>query len=630
MRAKPQSFGLLTPVDVMQQAHALAQAGDLSGAARLCRDVLNRSPAHFYALFMLGTIEGQAGRHSEAEELLRRAIKVEPRSAEALASYGDVLLELKRPKEALEALNRSLKLEPRNVNALIYRGLALAETGETEAALKDFDRALLIQPQSVFALHNRANILIQLERHQDARRSVDAVLRLAPGHLPALANQALILIREKKYGEALSAIDRALAAQPNDAHLWSLKGDALRELAKLDDAFAAYQKALALKPDQPEVLLNCANVLMDRGRLEDALSSCEQAIKTRPDYVAAILLKANILLNLHRSDAAFAAYDEAVNTDPDYAEAHYHRGSALLLHGKLEAGWRDFEHRWKVQARASDKPVLKGAEWHGEPLEGRSIVVYSEQGLGDTIQFARFLKPVIERGGKLTFLCHPNLKRLFRSLAGEFEITGTVEGDRHFDFQCALMSIPHRLGLETIPDEVPYLKAEEALVEKWRERIGGKAYKVGIAWQGNPIGQIDRGRSVPLVEFAPLAALPGIRLISLQRHHGLKQLGRLPSDMNVETLGAFDEGDAAFVDTAAIMQCLDLIVVSDSAAAHLAGALDKPVWVALKDIPDWRWMLARPDSPWYPTMRLFRQTAAGDWHAVFAQMAEALRHEVTQ
>ena len=630
MPTEPKSFGLLTPVDVMQQAHALAQAGDFSGAARLCRDVLNRSPTHFYALFMLGTIEGQAGRHAEAESLLKRAIALQPRSAEALASYGDVLLELKRPAEALEALNRSLKLEPRNVNALIYRGLALAETGEQKAALKDFDRALLIQPQSVFALHNRANVLIQLERYQDARRSIDAVLRLAPSHSPALANHAVVLIREKKYGEALSAIDRALTAQPNDPHLLSLKGDALRELSRLDQALAAYEKALALKPDQPEVLLSCANVLMDRGRLEDALASCEQAIKLKPDYVAAILLKANILLNLRRSDAAFAAYDEAVNTDPAYAEAHYHRGSAHLLHGKLEAGWRDFEHRWKVKDRASDKPVLTGAEWHGEALDGRSIIIYSEQGLGDTIQFARFLKPVIARGGKLTFLCHPNLTRLFRSLAGEFEITGAVEAGRRFDFQCALMSIPHRLGLETIPAELPYLKAEQMLIEKWREQIGSRGSKVGISWQGNPIGQIDRGRSVPLIKFAPLAAIPGVRLIGLQRHHGLDQLDDLPTGMKVEKLDAFDEGDDAFIDTAAIMQCLDLIIVSDSAAAHLAGALARPVWVALKEIPDWRWMLARADSPWYPTMRLFRQPASGNWDAVFAHMADALSREVTQ
>jgi tetratricopeptide (TPR) repeat protein len=609
----------------MQQAHALAQAGDFSGAAKLCRDILSRTPAHFYALFMLGTIEGQAGRYAEAESLLKRAIKLEPRSAEALSSYGDVLIELKRPEDAVEALSKALALEPRNVNALIYRGLALAETGESEAALKDFDKALLVQPQSVFALHNRANVLIQLGRFQDAARSIEAVLRLAPGHVPALTNRALVLLNDKRHGDALTAIDSALKLEPHNPHLLSHRGDALRELGRQDEALAAYRSALAIKPDLPEDLLNCANILMDRGKLEEALSHCEQAIKVKPDYAGAILLKANILLNLGRDEAAFASYDEAVGVNPDFAEAHYHRGSALLLHGKFEAGWRDFEHRWGVKDRASDKPALTGAEWQGEPLEGRGIVIYSEQGLGDTIQFARFLKPVLAMGGKITFLCHPNLKRLFEPFAREMEVTGLVDAGRRFDYQCALMSIPHRLGIQSIPNDVPYLAAEESLIAKWRERIGAGGYKIGIAWQGNPKGQIDRGRSLPLAKFAPLAEVAGVRLISLQKHHGLDQLERLPRTMKVETLGPFDEGEDAFADTAAIMECLDLIVVSDSAAAHLAGALARPVWVVLKDLPDWRWMLERSDSPWYPTMRLFRQPAASDWDGAFLKIADALR-----
>jgi len=283
-----------------------------------------------------------------------------------------------------------------------------------------------------------------------------------------------------------------------------------------------------------------------------------------------------------------------------------------------------------VADRASDKPRLDAAEWRGEPLAGRSIVIYSEQGLGDTIQFARFLKPVLETRAKLTFLCHPNLTRLFQPFARDMEVTGFVDSGRPFDFQCALMSIPHRLMIHDIPHDVPYLAAEKPLVEKWRARIGRGGYKLGIAWQGNPKGLIDRGRSVPLAKFAPLGAVPGVRLISLQKNHGLDQLDRLPEGIKVETLGAFDEGENAFVDTAAIMQCLDLIVVSDSAAAHLAGALAKPVWVALKDMPDWRWMLKRADSPWYPTMRLFRQSAPGDWEGVFANMANELRLRTTR
>jgi hypothetical protein len=229
-------------------------------------------------------------------------------------------------------------------------------------------------------------------------------------------------------------------------------------------------------------------------------------------------------------------------------------------------------------------------------------------------------------GARVTFLCHPRLVRLFRPFAASMEVTGFCEADRRFDFQCALMSLPERFGvaLGDLPGTVPYLFAETVLVEQWRPRLGDRGFRIGICWQGNPLGKIDKGRSIPLAKYQPLGAVPDVRLISLQKTHGLDQLAQLPAGMRVETLGAFDEGKDAFIDTAAIMQSLDLIITSDTATAHLAGALGRPAWVALKHIPDWRFMLERGDSPWYPTMRLFRQPARDDWDSVFAAMAEAL------
>jgi hypothetical protein len=253
-------------------------------------------------------------------------------------------------------------------------------------------------------------------------------------------------------------------------------------------------------------------------------------------------------------------------------------------------------------------------------------VVYSEQGMGDAIQFARFLPRLAASGAKVTFLCHPGLLRLFRTLAPEMEVTDLCGPHRRFDFQCALMSLPERFGvaLGDLPGNVPYLFAESALVAQWHTRIGDAGFKIGICWQGNPLGKIDKGRSIPLAKYQPLAAVPGVRLISLQKTHGLDQLANLPGGMVVETLGRFDEDDDAFIDTAAIMQSLDLVITSDTSTAHLAGALGRPTWVAVKHMPDWRWMLERGDSPWYPSMRLFRQPAPGDWYSVFAAMAEAL------
>ena len=645
----------------MQRAHGLAQSGDLAGAAQLCRTILAREPSHFYALFMLGTIEGEFRQFDQAAEHLGRAVQVDPRSSEALTSYGNVLLEQKRHDDAIAILSKALRLQPGNLNALIYRGLGLAEIGRNEAALKDFDRALQLDPQSVFALHNRANALIALNRHKDARANVETLLRLAPGYVPALSNYAILLTSEKKHREALAVLDRALAAEANNPELMNARGHALSALKRYEEALASYDKAVRMKPDSEgyqisrgnllaelgrhvealavyekaialnpksaEAHLNRANMLMEQNRLKEALESCENSIALKPDYAPALVLKGNLLLHQGRPDDALAAYDRAVAERPDYPEAHYHRGSALLLRGHFERGWRDFEHRWQVADCGFDRPVLQAREWRGEKLGGRSIVVYSEQGMGDAIQFARFLPRLAASGAKVTFLCHPNLVRLFRPLAAEMEVTAFCDAERRFDFQCALMSLPERFGttLGDLAGNVPYLVAENALVEKWRTRIGDAGFRIGLCWQGNPIGKIDRGRSIPLAKYQPLGAVAGVRLISLQKTHGLDQLAHLRAGMTVETLGSFDEGDDAFIDTAAIMQNLDLVITSDTATAHLAGALGRPVWVAIKHMPDWRWMLERGDSPWYPSMRLFRQPARDDWDNVFAAMAEALR-----
>jgi tetratricopeptide (TPR) repeat protein len=645
--------------DAMSRAHRLAVAGDLAGAAALCRRILAQAPRHFYALFMLGSIEAQAGRSAEAEALLSRALAVNPQSVEAATVYGDVLSGLERHAEAVEALSRALKLQPNNLNALIYRGIALAALERREDALADFGAALRQDPRSVFALHNRANVLIALGRANDAAPDIARVLALAPDFVPGIANRATLLLGQRLYEHALAEISRGLRLDAKNPGLWRLRAQALSGLGRHEEAVAASAKALELsataetllshgntllaaarhaeaaaaldcavaaKPDFAEAHLSRANALMELERLDDALAAAATALEARPGYAAAHLLRGNILLHLRRESESLASYEAAVTADPAFADAYYHRGSARLLTGDMHEGWRDFEHRWNAEDCGFNRPALRAPEWRGEPLSGRSLIVYSEQGLGDTIQFARFLPRLTAMGARVTFLCHPNLRRLFKTLASDMETIAACDPARPFHFQCALMSLPLHLGigLDDLPGRVPYLAPEIERAAQWRARLGEEGFTVGISWQGNPKGKIDRGRSIPLAEFAPLAAIPGVRLISVQKTHGLDQLARVPAGMRVETLGAFDEDGDALVDTAAIMESLDLIVTSDTATAHLAGALARPVWVALQSVPDWRWMLDREDSPWYPTMRLFRQRARGDWKGIFARMAHAL------
>ena len=360
--------------------------------------------------------------------------------------------------------------------------------------------------------------------------------------------------------------------------------------------------------------------------LEEAVANFDRAIALKPDFAQALSKRGNALREMHRLDEALRSFDQAIALKPDFASAIKNRGMTLLFMGRLRQGWADYEWRWK-ETEGGKRPKLAAPVWRGENLEGRRIVVFSEQGLGDIIQFVRYLPLLVRRGADVTCLVTPKLARLLRPLEQRIAIAASVDGPQVFDFQCAMMSLPDRFGTElsSIPASVPYLFPEDRLICDWRGRLGAQGFKVGINWQGSPERKLDRGRAIPPGAFAPLAQIEGVRLISLQKNHGSDRPVDAPVGLAVETLGGtFDSGPDAFVDTAAVMANLDLIVTSDTSIAHLAGALGRPVWVGLKHDPDWLWMLERSDSPWYPTMRLFRQQSPGDWNSVLQGMTSEL------
>ena len=329
-------------------------------------------------------------------------------------------------------------------------------------------------------------------------------------------------------------------------------------------------------------------------------------------------------------DEALASYREALRLKPDYADAHFNRSLPLLVQGRFEEGWAEYEWRWRsevflVQGHA--RPALAKREWDGSPLQGRTILLHVEQGLGDTIQFARYASLLKQQGaGQVLLACPPELQRLMRRCRDIDQIvTETPFPD--FDVGVFLLSLPHLLGttsIERIPADIPYIDCDPEWVESWEARLASlegqrPALRVGIAWQGNPGHKTDRWRSVALEQFAPLAELPGVRLVSLQKGLGREQLDKLPGlaiDLGAELTD--------LADTAAVVSCLDLVITVDTALAHLAGAMGKPVWVILPVVPDWRWLLQREDSPWYPSMRLFRQAARGQWNEVFGRIKTML------
>ena len=397
------------------------------------------------------------------------------------------------------------------------------------------------------------------------------------------------LVELRRFGEALTAIDGVLARDPANADAMVVRGQILFEL------------------DRPTEALQVADDLHGRG-----LGGSKTPI-----------VRAAALWRLGRRDEAIAAGEDGVRRYPDDVQIHQALSQHYLGAGDLVRGWAEYEFRADSFDRKQAAIETMAPRWRGEDVAGKTVLVLTEQGIGDTIQFARFLISLHRLGAKVKVLVQPAMMRLARSLPAPvvwFDAVGEVG---RFDFQIPLLSLPgvFRTSLETIPNDGPYLFPEPALVAEWRERLGNEGFRIGVVWQGNPNYRNDRHRSVPLSFYEPLARVPGVRLISLQAVHGLDQLARLPPGMTVESLGdKITANPDGISEIAAVMANLDLVVSSDTAMAHLAGALGRPVWVALSSDPDWRWLFDRDDSPWYPTMRLFRQTTLGDW-------AERLRRD---
>jgi tetratricopeptide (TPR) repeat protein len=451
------------------------------------------------------------------------------------------------------------------------------------------------------------------------RRALELDASLVVGHV----NFGKLLFAAGRFAEALASFQTARMLAPNDPDAWCSCAGTLRELGRLEEAIEAAERALELRHDFPEAAINLGNALLKLDRSEEAFEVYLRAAEPGPCLAKALLGQALALRSLGRFSEAMVAFDRAAALGNREAVAG--KGCLMLTLGDFENGLEGYEARWLKGKSLAEALGTRFETWTG-PERGERVLVLNDHGLGDTIQFFRYLPLMAAAGVDATFVCPPRLRRLLSSKAKTRFVDFPPHGEP-FDAQIAISSLPHAFGtrVETIPAAVPYLAAEPGLREMWLKRIGAKGFKIGVVWQGNPDPEADRARSMPLTALAPLASLAGVRLISLQKGFDEEQLSHLPPSMRIETLGAdFDAGADAFVDTAAAMTCLDLVVTCDTSIAHLAGALAVPVWVALKSDAEWRWLTGRADSPWYPTMRLFRQTRRGVWSDVFEAMAGEL------
>jgi tetratricopeptide (TPR) repeat protein len=571
------------------------QAGRLADAERAYRQLLAQQPNHREALHLLGILSAQSGRPTAAVELIRLAIQVDPEFADAHYNLGNVYKTLGQLDEAVASYHNAIRLKPHFAEAHNNLGLALKDKGRVDEAIAFYEQAIRFKPEFTEAHNNLGNSLENAGRIDEAMGSYQQAIRLKPNF--ALAHYNL--------------------------------GNALRRAGRIKDAIASYKKAIQLKPDLAGAYNNLGNVFRENGQLDDAIAAFKNAVALIPTGSAE--MQANLSLALKDKGLfgeAIAACRWAIALHPDYAEAHFHLSSLLLTTGAFAEGWNEFEWRWIYKGFPPPRRNFTQAQWDGSLLEGRTLLIDTEQGFGDAIQFVRYLPLVAHRSGKIILECQPELVRLFESLTVNCQIIPRGNSLPMFDLHCPLLSLPRvfKTDASNIPARVPYIFVRENECRKWDDRLAAQSAKdlnVGVAWAGSRTNSDDHNRSIQLAMLAPLSQAREVLFVSLQKGEASAQAQHPPPGLE---LMDWTSQLTDFADTAALISQLDLVITVDTAIAHLAGAMGKPVWVLLPFVPDWRWLLDRDDSPWYPTMRLFRQPTPADWKEVIDQVSYALSH----
>ncbi len=607
---------------------ALEKQGDSLAAAECFRRAIEIEPRYARGHYNLGVNLARRGMREEAFHALSHAIDAAPDYAEAHYALAMTHQQLGQTERARVEYERALALRPNWAEAASSLGSLLQSIGQLDEAAAMYERALAANPHYAEAIYNQGTLL-KLRGNLDAALArYQSAIAAKPNFPEAHFNLGTLLQRARKLPEARAAYQEALRWRPTYALAHNNLGNVLREQRELEQAIACYDKALEFDPRNAQTLINLGSAWHERGSLEKALACYDQAMQLNPVSSEVYNNLGTALRDMNREADALAAFERSIELDPHVAEPHYNRGLMLLARERFREGWPEFA--WRGSCKNYPRREFAGPPWNGEPLSGGTLLVHAEQGFGDTIQFVRFLSQVRERVGRVVLEVQPQLVPLLAQ-SGISEAIASGAELPQADAHVPLLDLASLFVKSTteISGE-PYLKADQARIETWRNRITKiSGYKVGIAWQGNRDYVTDRWRSIPLAHFAPLAKQAGVSLVSLQKGFGSEQLAEFCEAWPVLDLAAeLDNEGGAFLDTAAAMLSLDLVITSDTGIAHLAGALGVPVWVALPLVPDWRWFREREDSPWYASMRLFRQRTAGDWDDVFARIAAALAEQI--
>lgn len=560
------------------------QAGRAAEAANAYQQILTQHPNHPEALHLLGLVVAQSGQIDAGLELIQRAIAANPSAANYHCNLASVFAGASRFDEAIAAAQKAVSLRPNYPQAMNNLGSALDSVGRSGEAIPILQQAVALAPNSVETLNNLGNALRKKDRN----------------------------------AEAMTVFRRALELRPGEAQTYNNLGSALRKNDQIDEAIAAFERAIAARPDFAEAHNNLGNALRDKGLTDRAISEFRRALELRPNLPHAHNNLAGALEELGHYQQAIDTYRQSIQLRPDHYMAHLNVGIALLRQGDFQQGWPEYEWRCRNPELSEVFGELKSPRWDGMNLDGRRILLQSEQGFGDTIQTVRYAPLVAGRGGRVILRCQPALMRLMQGAEGVEEIVSASDPPPAHDLHCPLLSLPMVFGTTShnVPAKIPYLKAPDEAVSRYRSRLADeKRPKVGLVWAGRREHANDRNRSIDPKLLQPLLERKDICFISLQK----EKTPRPPGELLDWTSELED-----FSDTAALVQNLDIVISVDTAVAHLAGAVGTRTWLLLSHVPDWRWLIDRSDSPWYPTMCLFRQPRIGDWETPINQILSEL------
>jgi tetratricopeptide (TPR) repeat protein len=543
--------------------------------------------------------------------------KNEEQAALSYVSEGNLL-------QAEIVYKNILRTDPNNFNSLHMLGVIYYQLSQYDLAMEYFKEALQYNPTHADAYFNLGNAYSEKKQFDEAVACYRKAIQYNPDILEAYDNLGHAYMAINQYDKAIASYQEVVHRKPDSIMAYHNLGNALHQNARYDEAILWYQKAIDQNSSNADTHNNLGALLQRKGQIDAAIRCYQEAIKHNSNYAIAYQNLGNALQEKGQFDEAIKYYQKSLQLNANFVDAHINMSLIYLLSGNFDLGWKEYE--WRTKLKDFPRRHFSQPMWDGSDITGKTILCHAEQGYGDTIQFIRYAPLIARRGARVIVECLQDLASLLKSVKGLHQVIVRGETLPAFDLHCPLLSLPlvFNTTLESIPANIPYLTSDPLFVEKWRDKLHAdrSEYKTGLVWSGNPQHINEQKRSFSLSMFMPLSRVNDITFYSLQKGEAAKQAKNPPQGMK---LIDYTEDMHDFSDTAAFVENLDLVISVDTAAAHLAGALGKPVWILLPFVPDWRWLLKRDDSPWYPTMRLFRQPALGDWESVIAKVAAELQ-----